>query len=47
MPKSNFSIKYNYSDIKEKNIFKSLLLESSEQIIKKDEIEKEIDSIGT
>ena len=34
-------------NIKEKNIFKSLLLESSEQIIKKDELEKEIDSIGT
>ena len=33
-------------NIKEKNLFSSLL-ENSEQILKKDEIEKEIDSIGT
>ena len=33
-------------DIKEKNLFNSLL-ENSEQIYKKDELEKELDSIGT
>ena len=33
-------------NIKEKNLFSSLL-ENSEQILKKDELEKEIDSIGT